>query len=161
MDLAGDLAGDLTGDLTGDLAGLDQTAGAATDFESGLSESQGELWTTADRFDLTTNKANGGTQSLWAGVPPAGDHCDGSGSSDQRGNECIEQADLARVYETKLAQQRVLGEQVNPFVGQLDKSALDRVQPADEHRTAGVGLTPRSAHKRKRKTTAGDFLGGR
>ena len=79
----------------------------------------------------------------------------------QRGSECIEQADLARVYETKLAQQRVLGEQVNPFVGQLDKSALDRVQPADEHRTAGVGLSPRSAHKRKRRTTAGDFLGGR
>jgi hypothetical protein len=78
-----------------------------------------------------------------------------------RGSECIEQADLARVYETRLAQQRVLGEQANPFIGQLDKSALDRVQPADEHRIAGVGLTPRAARKRQRKATVSDLLGGR
>jgi hypothetical protein len=79
----------------------------------------------------------------------------------KRGSERIEKADLARVYETRLAQQRVLEEQTNPFVGQTERSALDRVQPADEHRVAGVGLTPRAAHKRKRKATASDFLGGR
>ncbi|MCA9124750.1 MAG: TniB family NTP-binding protein [Planctomycetaceae bacterium] len=78
-----------------------------------------------------------------------------------RGNERIEQADLARVYETKLSQQRVLGEQTNPFIGQLDKSALDRVQAADKHRSAGVGLTPRSASRRQRRSTVGELLGGR
>lgn len=79
----------------------------------------------------------------------------------QRGSERIEQSDLARVYEANLAQQRVLAEQSNPFIGPLDKSALDRIQPADEYYTTGVGLTPRAAHKRKRKATASDFLGGR
>ena len=78
----------------------------------------------------------------------------------QRGNEQIEQSDLARVFEQRLSHQRVLSEQSNPFVGQIDQSALDRVQPADEHRTAGVGLSPRAAHKRKRKATASDLLGG-
>ena len=77
------------------------------------------------------------------------------------GSERIELADLARVYEMKLAQQRVLAEQSNPFIGQLDQSALDRVQAADQTRTAGVGLTPRASHARKRPTKAGDYLGGR
>jgi hypothetical protein len=76
-------------------------------------------------------------------------------------NECIELADLARIYERKLAQQRVLAEQVNPFLGKLDKAALDRVQAADQARAAGVGLTPRAAKARKREASAADFLGGR
>ena len=79
----------------------------------------------------------------------------------RRGGERIEMADLARVYEMQLAQQRVLLEQRNPFVGPLDASALERVQPADAHRGAGGGLTPRAAHKRPRKATASDYLGGR
>jgi hypothetical protein len=35
----------------------------------------------------------------------------------QRGSERIEQPDLARVFETRLAHQRVLTEQPNPFIG--------------------------------------------
>ena len=78
-----------------------------------------------------------------------------------RKSECIELADLARIYQRKLAQQRVLAEQTNPFLGELDKAALDRVQAADQARAAGVGLTPRAAKARKREATAADFLGGR
>lgn len=77
-----------------------------------------------------------------------------------QGNERVELADLARVYEAKLAMQRVLAEQANPFIGKLDKGALDRVQPADELRTAGVGLTPRAAKSRRKSLTAGQLLGG-
>lgn len=72
-----------------------------------------------------------------------------------QGNERVEMADLARVYEAKLAMQRVLAEQANPFIGKLHKGALDRVQPADELRTAGVGLTPRAAKSRRKPLTAG------
>jgi hypothetical protein len=79
----------------------------------------------------------------------------------QRKSECIELADLARVYERKLSQQRVLAEQTNPFVGELDQAALDRVQAADQARAAGVGLTPRAAKTRKRPPSTADFLGGR
>jgi hypothetical protein len=79
----------------------------------------------------------------------------------QRGNERIDVDDLARVYEQCLAQQRVLAEQPNPFIGKLDKSLLDRVQPADEARAAGVGLTPRSTRAKRRTPTASDYLGGR
>jgi hypothetical protein len=61
-----------------------------------------------------------------------------------RKNERILMDDLARVYQRCLAHQRVLAEQSNPFIGDLDKSALDRVQPADQARTAGVGLSPRA-----------------
>jgi hypothetical protein len=78
-----------------------------------------------------------------------------------RKSERIELSDLARVYEMKLAQQRVLAEQSNPFIGQLDQSALDRVQAADQTLTAGVGLTPRASRARKRPAKAGDYLGGR
>jgi hypothetical protein len=78
-----------------------------------------------------------------------------------QGNEAIQTADLARVFETKLAQQRVLAEQANPFVGELDKAALDRVQAADQARTAGVGLSPKAARFRKRNPAAADYLGGR
>ena len=67
----------------------------------------------------------------------------------QRGNEGIELEDLARVYEQCLSQQRVLAEQSNPFIGKLDKSALERVQPADQDRFAGVGLTPRARPRRE------------
>ena len=77
-----------------------------------------------------------------------------------RGGERIELPDLARVYEARLAQQRVLAGQPNPFVGELDRSALDRVQPADEARAAGVGLSPRAARVRRRPARAGDYLGG-
>ncbi|MCC7423034.1 MAG: TniB family NTP-binding protein [Planctomycetaceae bacterium] len=78
----------------------------------------------------------------------------------RRGSERIERTDLARVYEAKLSQQRILVEQANPFVGELDQSALDRVQPADASRSAGVGLTPKAARARPRPVRAGDFLGG-
>jgi hypothetical protein len=78
-----------------------------------------------------------------------------------RKNESIELADLARVYERRLAQQRVLADQANPFIGLLDRAALDRVQAADQARSAGVGLTPRAAKARKHQATAADFLGGR
>ena len=78
-----------------------------------------------------------------------------------RNSERIELSDLARVYEMKLSQQRVLAEQSNPFIGRLDQSALDRVQAADQTRTAGVGLTPRAARARKRPAKASDYLGGR
>lgn len=77
----------------------------------------------------------------------------------QRGNEQIEMADFARVFERRLSQQRVLAEQSNPFIGDLDRSALDRVQPADETRMPGVGLTPRAARARKHPVTANDLLG--
>ena len=79
----------------------------------------------------------------------------------RRNSQCIELADLARVFEQKLAQQRVLAEQANPFIGKLDQGVLDRVQAADQGRTAGVGLTPRASKARKRPATASDFLGGR
>ena len=79
----------------------------------------------------------------------------------QQGNEQISLADLARVYESRLAMQRVLAEQANPFVGDLDKGALDRVQPADKGRAAGVGLSPRAAKSRKRGLGVSDFLGGK
>ena len=78
-----------------------------------------------------------------------------------RGSERIELCDLARVYETKLAQQRVLAEQSNPFVGKIDRGALDRVQPADAVRAAGVGLTPKASCRRRRSTTTSHYLGGR
>ena len=79
----------------------------------------------------------------------------------QRKNEYIELADLARVFEQKLAQQRVLAAQANPFIGKLDQAALDRVQAADQGRAAGAGLTPRAAKAKKRPAKASDFLGGR
>ena len=79
----------------------------------------------------------------------------------QRNSECIELADLARVFERKLAQQRVLAEQANPFIGKLDQAALNRVQAADQGRSAGVGLTPRASKAKKRPAKASDFLGGR
>lgn len=77
-----------------------------------------------------------------------------------RGGERIEPQDLARVFERRLAQQRVLAEQANPFVGPLNSSLLDRVQPADETRAAGVGLTPRAARRRPQEVTANQLLGG-
>lgn len=79
----------------------------------------------------------------------------------RRSGEQITREDLARVYEQKLAHQRVLLEQSNPFIGQLDQGALDRIQPADDARATGVGLTPKAAHRRNRAMTAGDYLGGR
>ena len=78
-----------------------------------------------------------------------------------RGSERVEMADLARVFESKLSQQRVLAEQSNPFIGKLDRAALDTVQPADAARVAGVGLSPKSSHQRKRHPQASDYLGGR
>ena len=70
-------------------------------------------------------------------------------------------ADLARVYERSLAQQRVLAGQSNPFIGALDQAALDRVQAADQAAVAGVGLTPRASRRTSRPVTAADYLGGR
>ena len=78
-----------------------------------------------------------------------------------RGSERIELADLARVFERKLSQQRVLAEQANPFIGQLDRGALDRVQPADAARSPGIGLTPRASHVRKRELKASQLLRGK
>lgn len=79
----------------------------------------------------------------------------------QQEHKRIELADLARVYERTLAQQRVLLEQSNPFIGALDQAALDRVQAADQGATAGIGLTPRAARSKPRPVTASDYLGGR
>ncbi len=79
----------------------------------------------------------------------------------QQHNECVGIADFARVYESKLAMQRVLADQENPFIGNLDQGSLARVQPADELRTAGVGLTPRAATSRGRQISANQLLGGR
>lgn len=76
-------------------------------------------------------------------------------------NKRIELADLARGFEKTLAQQRVLAEQSNPFIGALDQAALDRVQAADQAAAAGVGLTPRAARRKPRPVTASDYLGGR
>ena len=78
-----------------------------------------------------------------------------------RKNERILMDDLARIYERCLAHQRVLAEQANPFLGDLDKAALDRVQAADRARTAGVGLSPRAARVKRKANTAADYLGGR
>lgn len=66
-----------------------------------------------------------------------------------RGNERIELADLARVFEQKLALQRVLAEQANPFIGSLDASLLDRLQPGDNARGSGGGLTLRASRTPK------------
>jgi len=79
----------------------------------------------------------------------------------QRGNEQIEMDDLAQIFERCLAQQRVLAEQSNPFIGDLDKAALDRVQAADQTRAAGVGLSPRASGAKRRPAKATDYLGGR
>ena len=78
-----------------------------------------------------------------------------------RKNERILMDDLARIYERCLAHQRVLAEQANPFIGDLDKTALDRVQPADQGRAAGIGLSPRAARAKRQPTTAANYLGGR
>jgi hypothetical protein len=72
----------------------------------------------------------------------------------------MELSDLARVYAQKLAQQRILADQANPFIGELDRPALERVQPADAARVAGVGLSPRAARSQRRALSAGDLLGG-
>lgn len=76
------------------------------------------------------------------------------------GSERIETADFARVFERRLAHQRVLAEQANPFIGDWDASTLDRVQAADETRALGVGLTPRAARRRPQPVTATQLLGG-
>jgi hypothetical protein len=78
-----------------------------------------------------------------------------------RGSERIELSDLARVFERRLAHQRILAEQANPFIGTTDASLLDRVQAADEIRSAGVGLSPRAARKRPQPLTTAKLLGGR
>jgi len=77
-----------------------------------------------------------------------------------RGSERLEMADLARVYEQRLAGQRVLAEQVNPFIGPLDRGALDRVQPADDARGPAIGLTPRAARTVRRPASTAAILGG-
>ena len=78
-----------------------------------------------------------------------------------RQSDRIEQADLARVFETKLSLQRVLAEQSNPFCGPLEDTSLSRVQAADESQTVGIGLTPRAARARKHHLTTTELLGGR
>lgn len=78
-----------------------------------------------------------------------------------RHGERIETADLARVFERRLAHQRVLVEQANPFIGALDTAALDRVQAADEIRSTGVGLTPRAARRKLTSPSASELLGGK
>jgi len=79
----------------------------------------------------------------------------------QRGSERITLEDLARVYERKLACQRVLCQQENPFVGTLDPSLLERVSSADAGRNAGIGLSARASSKQKKTTPVTDYLGGR
>ncbi len=77
-----------------------------------------------------------------------------------RGQERIETSDLARVFAQKLALQRVLSEQTNPFIGPLDTGALDRVQAADTARGPSIGLTPRATRSKQRPLTANQLLGG-
>lgn len=77
-----------------------------------------------------------------------------------RRSERIETADFARVFERRLAHQRVLAEQANPFIGPLDAASLDRIQAADELRSTGVGLTPRAARRRLQPASAAQLLGG-
>lgn len=77
-----------------------------------------------------------------------------------RKSERIEIADLARVFERRLAHQRVLAEQANPFIGAFDAAALDRVQAADEVRSSGFGLSPRAARRRQKPLSASQLLGG-
>ncbi len=77
-----------------------------------------------------------------------------------RQHESIELADFARVYTQKLAQQRVLTDQQNPFIGQLEAGALDRVQAADLARGPGIGLTPRAAQAKQRSLSTTKLLGG-
>ncbi len=77
-----------------------------------------------------------------------------------RGQERIEVSDLARVFAQKLALQRVLAEQTNPFIGPLDTGALDRVQAADTARGPSIGLTPRATRAQQRSLTANQLLGG-
>lgn len=77
-----------------------------------------------------------------------------------RGYEKIEMADFARVYAQKLALQRVLAEQENPFIGELDKGALNRVQAADIARGPSVGLTPRASRPKQRALNSNQLLGG-
>lgn len=79
----------------------------------------------------------------------------------ERGNERIALEDLARVYERKLAFQRVLCEQQNPFVGKLDASLLNRVTSAEAGRNAGIGLSARAGRQQKKTAQTADFLGGR
>lgn len=76
----------------------------------------------------------------------------------RRKSEKIDISDLARVYESRLRHQRLLAEQDNPFIGELHKGLLDRVQPADATRVATAGLTPRAARRRKPELMAGDVL---
>jgi hypothetical protein len=77
-----------------------------------------------------------------------------------RRSERIEVADLARVFERRLAHQRVLAEQANPFIGPLDATSLDRIQAADERLSTGIGLTPRAARRRPQPASAAQLLGG-
>jgi len=77
-----------------------------------------------------------------------------------RKRERIELSDFARVYAQKLAWQRVLAEQANPFIGELDSGALDRVQAADIARGPSVGLTPRAARPKARPLSTPQLLGG-
>ncbi len=132
-------------EFCGMLKKLDETMPLAE--PSGLAEPD-----TAGRFYLACRGVPDYLMTLLRGAVAEAIH---------RNSERIELADPARVFERKLAQQRVLAEQANPFVGRLDKAALDRVQAADHGRTAGVGLTPRASKARKRTASAADFLGGR
>ena len=79
----------------------------------------------------------------------------------ERGNERITVEDLARVYERKLAFQRALCEQPNPFVGKVDAALLNRVTSADAGRNAGISLSARAGRKQKKTSQAADYLGGR
>lgn len=132
-------------EFCGMLKKLDATVPLAK--ESGLAQSE-----MAARFYLACRGVPDYLMTLVRGAVAEAIH---------QGNERITLADLARVYESKLAQQRVLAEQANPFTGKLDSGALDRVQPADQSRTAGVGLSPKASRARKRPPVAADYLGGR
>lgn len=77
-----------------------------------------------------------------------------------RKQERIELTDFARIYAQKLAWQRVLSEQSNPFIGDLDGCALDRVQAADVARGPSIGLTPRAARAKPSPLNTTHLLGG-
>lgn len=58
------------------------TAVKSLDFEGGLTDLNGDAWTSGGGFVVSGTRQSGGARSAWAGVAPGPGHCDGSGSND-------------------------------------------------------------------------------
>jgi hypothetical protein len=63
---------------------------------------------------------------------------------------------LSAEHTERRFKQRVLAQPSNPFIGDLDKATLDRVQAADQARTASGGLSPRASRAKRRPATPTD-----